>query len=83
MNSNIVRPGDKVEIRILQQVEQGKKLGEQPPVYYSIVENIRDDGFFEVLVPTKEGKTQAPPRRRQAGISLLCQRRPVSLCGPY
>ncbi len=61
MNSNIVRPGDKVEIRILQQVEQGKKLGEQPPVYYSIVENIRDDGFFEVLVPTKEGKTQAPP----------------------
>ncbi len=61
MNSNIVRPGDKVEIRILQQVEQGKKLGEQPPVYHSIVENVRDDGFFEMLVPIREGKTQAPP----------------------
>ena len=61
MNSNIVRPGDKIEIRILQQVEQGKKIGEMPPAYYSKVENVQENGMMEVLVPTREGKVSSPP----------------------
>ncbi|MCI8483597.1 MAG: flagellar brake protein [Lachnospiraceae bacterium] len=61
MNSNIIKPGDKIEIRILQQVEQGKRTGEQPPAYYSRVENVLEDGMIEVLVPIREGKTASPP----------------------
>ena len=35
MGSDIVKIGDKVDIRILQQVEQGWKTGERPDTYLS------------------------------------------------
>ncbi len=61
MGSNIIRPGDKVEIRVMQQLEQGRMLGELPPAYCSMVQDIREDGLLEVSVPTREGKTDIPP----------------------
>lgn len=66
MNSNIVKIGDKIDIRILQQVEQGKKTGERPPAYHSKVQNILKDGSMEVEVPTAGGKSISLP----AGIRL-------------
>ncbi len=61
MKSNVVKTGDKVEIRILQQVEQGRKLGEYPPAYRSIVEHVQEDGSIELLVPIVKGKIDGPP----------------------
>lgn len=61
MNSNIVQIGDKIDIRILQQVEQGKKTGERPPAYRSKVQNILKDGSIEVSVPTENGNNVSLP----------------------
>ncbi|MCI8873451.1 MAG: flagellar brake protein [Lachnospiraceae bacterium] len=61
MRANVVKTGDRVEIRILQQVEQGKKLGEYPPAYRSMVEHVQEDGSLELLVPIVKGKIDAPP----------------------
>ncbi len=61
MESNIVRPGDKIEIRIMQQLEQGRMLGELPPAYCSMVQDIRENGMFEISVPTRDGKAEVPP----------------------
>ncbi|TGY96825.1 flagellar brake protein [Petralouisia muris] len=61
MKSNVIKTGDKVEIRILQQVEKGRRLGEYPPAYRSIVENVQEDGSMELLLPIVKGKIDAPP----------------------
>lgn len=61
MKSNVVKTGDKVEIRILQQVEQGRKLGDYPPAYRSVVEHVQEDGSIELLVPIVKGKIDVPP----------------------
>lgn len=61
MNSDIVKIGDKIDIRILQQVEQGKKTGERPPAYRSIVQNILKDGSMEVSVPREGGRSVSLP----------------------
>lgn len=61
MDSNIVHPGDRIEIRILRQVEKCKKVGEQPPVYYSKVQNIQKDGLIEAIMPTENEKNVSFP----------------------
>lgn len=61
MDANIVKIGDKVDIRILQQVEQGWKTGERPKTYRSKVQNIRKDGGIEVEVPTQGGEAAPLP----------------------
>lgn len=58
MNVDILKPGDKIEIQILQQLEQGRKSGELPVTYYSMVEDIQEDGLIEVVMPTKVGKNE-------------------------
>ena len=62
MYSNIVKIGDKVDIRILQQVEQAKRTGERPMVYHSKVQEIRKDGLLEILVPVEKGKSVSIPQ---------------------
>ncbi|MCI9669810.1 MAG: flagellar brake protein [Oscillospiraceae bacterium] len=61
MNNNVIKPGDKVEIRIIQHVEQGKRLGENPPAYYSMVEDVQENGLIEMLAPTRAGKAESIP----------------------
>lgn len=56
MVSNVLRPGDKVEIRILQQIEKQKETGEIPHIYKSRVQELNDDGTIDILMPMEEGK---------------------------
>lgn len=53
MNSNILKPGDKIEIQVTQQARQGRKSTELPVTYYSMVEEVREDGTIEALLPAK------------------------------
>ena len=61
MGSDIVKIGDKVDIRILQQVEQGWKTGERPDTYRSKVQDVKENGDIEIEVPTQEGKSVSLP----------------------
>lgn len=61
MGSDIVKIGDKVDIRILQQVEQGWKTGERPDTYRSKVQDVKENGDIEIEAPTQEGKSVSLP----------------------
>lgn len=56
MNSNIVNVGDKVDIRILQQVERKDQSDTIPKVYKSSVQDIKPAGLFEIAMPIYGGK---------------------------
>lgn len=56
MVSNILRPGDKVEIRPVQQVAQRKANGTVPHVYKSMIQEVRDNGEIDISMPMEEGK---------------------------
>ncbi len=62
MEGNVVKVGDKVDIRILQHVEQAKQTGERPKVYHSKVLNILEDGQMELLAPVENGKSAQLPK---------------------
>lgn len=61
MNMNILNIGDSVEIRILQQIEQGWKTGERPDFYASKIQNILDNGDIEIDMPTQRGRNANLP----------------------
>jgi len=56
MVSDVLRPGDKVEIRILQQVEKQKVTGEIPHIYKSRIQEVNKDGTVDIAMPIEEGK---------------------------
>lgn len=56
MVSNILRPGDKVEIRPVQQIEQQGITGEVPQVYKSMIQEIHENGDIDISMPMEEGK---------------------------
>ncbi len=62
--SEMIRPGDKIEIRLLQEVRQMGRSGEKVKLYMSKVLDIRDNGLFEMAMPSEEGKLVA----LQAGV---------------
>ncbi len=62
MSSEVVKIGDKVDVRILQSVEKGKSKGgikkkERPKTYRSKVQDIMEHGYIEIEVPTEGGKS--------------------------
>lgn len=61
MGSDIIKVGDKVDIRILQQVEQGRKSGLRPTTYRSKVQDIMKNGDMEIGVPTEGGENVMVP----------------------
>ena len=61
MNNNVIKPGDKVEIRIIQRVEQGKRLGENPPAYYSMVEDEDEDGLSQTTLQPNNKESLVSP----------------------
>lgn len=56
MGSNIVNVGDKIDIRILQQVNQEKETGVMTKAYKSSVQDIKPNGLFEIGMPMYGGK---------------------------
>ena len=56
MVSSILNVGDKLDIRILQQVENASKTGEKPKVWRSVIYDIKNNGELELGMPTEGGK---------------------------
>lgn len=56
MVSNILRPGDKVEIRPVQQIEQQGITGEVPQVYKSKIQEIHENGDIDISMPMEGEK---------------------------
>lgn len=53
---NILRPGDKIEIRPVQQIEQQTATGVVPHVYKSMIQEIHENGDIDISMPMEEGK---------------------------
>lgn len=56
MVSKILRPGDKVEIRPVQQIEQKSKTGREAHIYKSMIEEVYDNDEIDITMPLEEGK---------------------------
>lgn len=54
--SDIIRLGDKIDIRILQRVTNEDKMEDMPDTYKSQVLDIMENGNFEISMPTDKGK---------------------------
>jgi len=54
--TDVIRLGDKIDIRLVQQIENTDKSGETPELYRSQVLDIKDNGNFEIAMPTEKGK---------------------------
>jgi len=57
----VIKPGDKVEIRIVQQIEMNETTGDPIHVYSSRVEDILEDDTLEIDMPIENGKVLLLP----------------------
>ena len=56
MGSNIIRPGDKIDIQLVQQIENADRTGTGADTYKSQVLDVLDNGNLEISMPTESGK---------------------------
>lgn len=56
MKNNIIKPGDKIDIRLMQQIEHSDRSNTEIRVYKSQVYDIYEDGELEISMPTEGGK---------------------------
>lgn len=56
MGTNIIRPGDKIDIQMVQQVANSEKDATIVETYKSQVLDILDNGNLEISMPTESGK---------------------------
>lgn len=54
--SDVIRIGDKIDVRLVQQIENSDKNGDAPEVYRSQVLDIKENGNFEIAMPTEKGR---------------------------
>ena len=54
--TDLIKPGDKIDIRLLQQVENEERTGDTVKVYKSQVLDINKRGNLEISMPTEETK---------------------------
>ena len=56
MIANIIQPGNKVDLCMMQQIEQERRTGVRAHIYKSQVVNIFADDELELSMPTEAGK---------------------------
>ncbi len=61
MVTNLIHLGDKVDIRLVQQVAQVERTGVSPRIYKSQVNDIKEDGLLEITMPIENGKVVLLP----------------------
>lgn len=61
MVTKLLRLGDKIDIRIVQQVENIEQTGISPRIYKSQVNDFADDGKIEITMPIEGGKVVLLP----------------------
>ena len=54
--TDLIKPGDKIDIRLLQQVENEERTGDTVKVYKSQVLDINKRGNLEISMPTEGTK---------------------------
>lgn len=54
--SEVIRVGDKIEIRVAQEVEQALRTHETVRMYKSQVLDIKEDGSLQIAMPTEAGR---------------------------
>ena len=54
--SELIEPGDKIDIQMLQQTQQANETGDTVKIYKSSVLDILDDSEMEISMPTEGGK---------------------------
>lgn len=54
--SELIRPGDKIDIRLIQQIEQIEKTGDMPKLFKSQVLDNRKNGNLQISMPSENGK---------------------------
>lgn len=54
--TDLIKPGDKIDIRLLQQVENEERTGDTVKVYKSHVLDINKRGNLEISMPTEGTK---------------------------
>ena len=59
--SNVIRIGDRLDVKLEQKVEKDGKLEYEEKIYQSQVLDIKEDGKFEVSMPIEKGKVIVPP----------------------
>ena len=61
MIANIIHPGNKVDLCMMQQIEQERRTGVRAHIYKSQVANIFTDDELELTMPTEAGKVVMLP----------------------
>ena len=56
MENNIIKPGDKIDIRLIQQISQNGNKVDEIRVYKSQVYDIYEGGELEISMPSQGGK---------------------------
>lgn len=56
MSSSIIQPGDKIDIQLVQQIENADKTGTGIDTYKSQVLDVLDNGNLEISMPTESGR---------------------------
>ena len=54
--SEVIRPGDKIDIRLVRQIEREEKGGEPAPLYQSRVCDLTSEKDLEIDMPMSGGK---------------------------
>ena len=73
--TDLIKPGDKIDIRLLQQVENEERTGDTVKVYKSQVLDINKRGNLEISMPTEGTKLILLPldvRLEFVFIFLIC-----------
>lgn len=56
MIEDIIRPGDKIDIRLIQQVEQEEASDKPTRLYKSQVYDMNENGLLQIAMPTENGR---------------------------
>lgn len=58
---SVIKPGDKIELRLLKDVQESEHTGEQAKAYVSHVYDVNERGNLEIAMPTNQGKLVVLP----------------------
>lgn len=71
--SDVIHVGDRVDIRLVQQIENNDKNADTPDVYKSQILDMKENGNLEIAMPTEKGKLILLPLGVRFEFTFYCQ----------
>lgn len=71
--SDVIHVGDRVDIRLVQQIENSDKNADAPDVYKSQILDMKENGNLEIAMPTEKGKLILLPLGVRFEFAFYCQ----------